>query len=183
VIDPEGLVDHARRLTGSGLGGPGDVDLRRGVSAAYYAVFHELTAQAAAHLVGSADLDAKLAIRRTWTHGELKAAADLVVDRARVLRGNPNATMPKSLMEFGPLPDLAASDVFLVAALRQFSELQELRHSADYDHAAVFDKAALLTACQRASAARSSLRLAAPKAREALFTLITVRRKDFRERV
>jgi len=52
MIQPDGLLDHARALAGSGPGRPPDADLRRGVSAAYYAVFHDLTDRAARHLIG-----------------------------------------------------------------------------------------------------------------------------------
>ena len=52
MIQPDGLLDHARALAESGPGRPPDADLRRGVSAAYYAVFHDLTDRAARHLIG-----------------------------------------------------------------------------------------------------------------------------------
>lgn len=182
MIDPDALLAHARRLAGSGRGRPPDVDLRRGVSAAYYSVFHDITRQAAQHLIGSADTSAQNAIRRTWTHGEIAAASALVVDRAKVLFHNPQAPAAKPLLAYGPLPDLAASDGFLVAGLRRFSELQVLRHQADYDHDATFDKASLLTACQRAKLARNALDDAAAGARQAFFTILTVRRENFQER-
>jgi hypothetical protein len=71
MIQPDSLLDHARALAGSGPGLPPDVDLRRGVSAAYYSVFHDLTDRAARHLIGSAPEGARNKIRRTWSHGEL----------------------------------------------------------------------------------------------------------------
>lgn len=182
MIDPDALLAHALRLAGSGRGRPPDVDLRRGVSAAYYSVFHDITRQAAQHLIGSADAKAQNAIRRTWTHGELAAASALVVDRAKVLFQNPQAAAAKPLLAYGPLPDLAAGDGFLVAGLRRFGELQVLRHQADYDHEALFDKASLLTACQRAQLARNALNEAAAGARQAFFTILTVRRENFQER-
>lgn len=182
MIDPDALLAHARRLAGSGRGRPPDVDLRRGVSAAYYSVFHDITRQAAQHLIGSADVRAQNAIRRTWTHGEIAAASDLVVERAKVLLHSPEKPPGKALLAYGPLPDLAAGDGFLVAGLRRCGELQVIRHQADYDHEAIFDKASLLTACQRAELARNALADAAPGARQAFFTLLTVRRENFRER-
>jgi hypothetical protein len=42
-------LGHATRLAGTGAGRPPIVDLRRGVSAAYYALYHGLTGHAAAH--------------------------------------------------------------------------------------------------------------------------------------
>lgn len=71
MIEASALIEHARRLAGAGPGRPAGVDLRRGVSAAYYAVFHEITHQAARHLIGSAPPAQQNAIRRAWSHGEL----------------------------------------------------------------------------------------------------------------
>lgn len=72
--------------------------------------------------------------RRSWSHGELAGAAALVVDRAKALAGNPAAPLTSEMAKGGPLIDIAASDAELVTALRLFSELQEKRHQADYDH-------------------------------------------------
>lgn len=106
----------------------------------------------------------------------------MVVDRAETLAANPAVPMTKELSEWGPLVDIAAHDADLVAALELFSELQGQRHRADYDHDATFDKLSLVAACQDAQRARSLLAGASAASREALFTLLTVRRKDFRER-
>lgn len=84
--------------------------------------------------------------------------------------------------EWGPLVDIAANDADLVAALQLFSELQGQRHRADYDHDATFEKLTLIAACEDAQRARSLLARASAASREALFTLLTVRRRDFRER-
>jgi len=182
MIQPDGLLDHARALTGSGPGRPPDADLRRGVSAAYYAVFHDLTDRAARHLIGSAPEPARNQIRRTWSHGELSDVAHIVVDRAPTLAADPAAPLSKEASTGGPLVDLAAGDPDLVEALRLFGELQAARHRADYDHDARFDKLTLLTACRDASRARTQLASSAAASREALFALLTQRRSDFRER-
>lgn len=182
MIQPDALLDHARALAGSGPGRPPDVDLRRGVSAAYYSVFHDLTDRAARHLIGSAPDSARNQIRRTWSHGELSAVAEIVVDRAPTLAANPSAPLSKEASTGGPLVDLAAGDADLVEALRLFGELQAGRHRADYDHEARFDKVTLLTSCRDASRARALLGSASSAGREALFTLLTLRRSDFRER-
>ncbi len=182
MIQPDGLLDHARALAGSGPGRPPDADLRRGVSAAYYAVFHDLTDRAARHLIGSAPESARNQIRRSWSHGELSAVAAIIVDRAATLAANPAAPLKKEARTGGPLVDLAATDADLVEALRLFAELQAARHRADYDHDARFDKLTLLTACRDAATARTLLTSASTASREALFTLLTVRRSDFQER-
>jgi hypothetical protein len=180
VIQPDGLLEHARRLAGKGRGRPPDADLRRGVSAAYYSLYHDLTERAVHHLIPSSPAKVQNALRRSWTHAEIANAAEIVVERAKVLAHNATAALPEKLLnEFGPLVDVAASDADVVEALRLFNELQNKRHQADYDHDASFDKASLLTVCQEAGRARTKIAGASPASREALFSMLTVRRKDF----
>src|SRR5262245_20158318 len=53
IIDPDHLLDQADRLIAStGGGAPRQVDLRRAISNAYYALFHAVTTEAADDLVG-----------------------------------------------------------------------------------------------------------------------------------
>lgn len=182
MIQPDGLLTHARALAGTGRGRPLDIDLRRGVSAAYYSVFHDLTDRAARQLIGSAPDSARNKIRRAWSHGELTAASALIIDRAKTLAASPGAPLSKEARAGGPLVDLAAADAGWVQACRLFSELQAARHRADYDHDARFDKLTLLTACEDASTARTLLASSSSSSREALFALLTLRRSDFRER-
>lgn len=182
MISPDGLLDHARRLAGTGRGRPFDVDLRRGVSAAYYSTFHEMTDLAARHLIGSASEPDRNRIRRTWKHGELSGVATELIARADALASNPEAPLPKDLRPTGPLADIAARDGDLVEALRLFKDLQKQRHRADYDHDARFDKLTLLTACSKAERSRKHLNEASKASREAMFAMLTVRRSDFSER-
>ena len=182
MIQPDMLLDHARRLAGSDPARTADVDFRRGVSAAYYAVFHDLTDLAARHLIGSSSEVERNKIRRTWSHGEFATAAAVVVERARNVAAEPGTPLSKEARAGGPLVDIAAADTDLVAALRLFGELQEQRHLADYDHDALFGKVTLLIACEDAERARSLLGTASAASREALFTLLTLRRSDFKER-
>lgn len=182
MIEPDALLAHARRLAGEGRGRPPEVDLRRGVSAAYYAVFHDITARASKHLIGSAPSEARDAVRRTWSHGEIATAAEAIVRRAATLSKNPTAALERDLAKWGPLVDICARNAPLVEALRLFGELQEQRHRADYEHGVRFDKLSPLTACQDAKLARDQMDAASAAAREAFFTLLTVQRSDFRHR-
>lgn len=106
----------------------------------------------------------------------------MIVERADVLQHNPGAQLPKHAESGGPLVDLATADGGLVEALRTFSHLQELRHLADYDHDALFEPLNLASALRDATKARELLADASAASREAFFTLLTVRRADFRER-
>ena len=182
MIRPDSLVDHAEQLADAGPGRPRDADVRRGVSAAYYAVFHDLTGRAARHLVGSFPQETQNEIRRTWSHGEIARLAKYVVDRANVLKRNPDAPLPANLKQYGRLFDIAATDADLVDGLRTFNQMQEQRHSADYDHNAQFTKSALVEACENARLARTRLDDAQDQARRAFFALLTVGRTGFRQR-
>ena len=159
-----------------------DAALRRGISTAYYAIFHDLTRHTASHLLGSCPQEIQNEIRRSWSHGEISQLAKHVLERAKALVRAPVPPVPGHLEKLGPLLDVVARDSTLVETLRLFNDLQEQRHSADYDHEVKFIKWHLLEACRNARFARRLLRDASSAAREALFTLLTVRRADFRQR-
>lgn len=152
------------------------------MSAAYYALFHRVTEVAAEHLLGAAQADERARLRRTWRHGELFAAATLIVDRARVLTANPAAPPTREERKWGPLVRLAASDSHIVESARLFRELQVQRHAADYDHLARFDKAALLSAIQDAEDGIAHIADASADGRQALTGLLIVRRPDLDDR-
>ena len=159
-----------------------DAALRRGISTAYYSIFHDLTWHTASHLLGSCPQEIQNEIRRSWSHGEISQLAKHVLERAKTLVRTPAAPVPGHLEKLGPLLDVVAQDAALVDTLRLFNDLQEQRHSADYDHEVKFLKLDLAQACRNARLARRRLSDASSPAREALFTLLTVRRADFRQR-
>ena len=174
MIRPDGLLDHAAQLADAGSGRPRDADIRRGISAAYYAVFHELTGRAARLLAGSFPQDTQNEIRRTWSHGEIARLAKHMVDRSNTLKREPDATLPANLKKYGRLLDIAATDADLVDSMRTFNQLQEQRYSADYDHNAQFTKSDLVEACENARLARERLDDAQNQAHRAFFALITI---------
>ena len=159
-----------------------DANLRRGISASYYAVFHDLTERVTRHLIGSCDQEIQSEIRRSWSHGEISQLVRQVLDRAKMLERAPTASIPGDLQKLGPLLDVVARDPLLVESLRLFNDMQEQRHSADYEHRVSFVKSELIQAHDKAQLARKRLREASPAARGAFFTLLTVRRADFRPR-
>ena len=182
MIDPDDLLVHAEQLADTETDCLSDAVLRRGVSAAYYAVFHDLTGQAANHLVGSCPDEIQNEIRRSWSHGEISQLAQHVVDRSVTLNHAPDAPLRGPVEKIGPLLDIVAKDGDLVESLRLFNQLQEQRYSADYDHQERFTELHLVESCENARIMRTLLRKASSAAREALFTLLTVRRVDFRRR-
>ena len=134
-----------------------DAALRRGISTAYYSVFHDLTRHTASHLLGSCPQEIQNEIRRSWSHGEISQLAKHVLERAKKLAQTPATPVPGHLEKLGPLLDVVAQDIALVDTLRLFNDLQELRHSADYDHEVKFLKLHLAEACRNARLARRRL--------------------------
>jgi hypothetical protein len=121
--DPEHLLEQAEQLaTAPPAGPPRQVDLRRAISAAYYAVFHFILTAAANQVVG-------VTKRTTAEYGRVyrsidhRAIRDLCDDLKKPTPpAKYNAHMPAT--GFGP--NIAA---FAAA----FVDLQEKRHGADYD--------------------------------------------------
>lgn len=102
-----------------------DAALRRGISTAYYAIFHDLTRHMANHLLGSCPQEIQNEIRRSWSHGEISQLAKHVLERAKTLVRAPIAPVPGHLEKLGPLLDVAAADAALVETLRLFNDLQD----------------------------------------------------------
>jgi len=122
-LDPEHLFEQADRLIVplASEPEPRQTDLRRAVSSAYYGVFHFTVASAADMFLGTTNRHSEQynATCRTVTHTWLRALCDHV-------RG---LLKPKSL------PHVPGIDFFgpLVKFAHNVSELQEARHSSDYD--------------------------------------------------
>lgn len=164
-IDPARLIDVARQLAEHhvGPGRPRPVWLRRGVSSAYYALFHALARQAAAHLVPTAPLHRQLEVARSFAHVALKEVCEWIARR----RGN-SPQHARALIQ-----SLRGTSIEDVAAV--FCDLQEARHLADYDHRAPVSKAAVLGYAQDAEQAIEKLRAASQRDRELLFALLALR--------
>lgn len=118
---PDDLIEQARHLIGRHKRRPKQASLRRATSAAYYALFHELTTAAATRAVGTtAPASFAGAVARTFDHRVMRdASADFV-------KATPPAKL-RRLLDGVPVPqdlrDLA--DAFVVLRVR--------RHAADYD--------------------------------------------------
>ena len=114
-MNPDDLIRIARLLaggmTGGGLGRPRDADLRRAVSAAYYALFHALAACCADTLIGSSP---RTRSQQAWR--QTYRALDHGPAKERCAR--------REIEQFPQdIQDFAAS----------FVKLQGRRHTADYD--------------------------------------------------
>jgi hypothetical protein len=115
------LIEHAIFLSQLNLpDDPKQVDLRRAVSAAYYALFHLLTTEAAQNWKRQGQ---RHRFARMFDHGRMKTCSSKVSSRP----------LPTDLAE---VP--VATDLKLVAD--SFVTLQQARHTADYDNSRVWSR-------------------------------------------
>lgn len=106
--------------------GTGTAHLRRAVSSAYYALFHELVSRAALQAVGPSPerQPDRHALARAYSHSVIRTVSQWVLDSAQDRKP----------------PDLAAAllrdpPAELVAVAQVFCKSQDRRETADYDHA------------------------------------------------
>ena len=111
------LLEQAERLANLDPGRPKQANLRRAVSAAYYALFHLLVSEASALYVTDSKLAAR--INRTINHGDIEAASSMMVQ----------GKFPNALQD----PN---NQIIIPKALKSvaaaFVALQAERHQADY---------------------------------------------------
>ncbi|SRR6266700_2890860 len=155
-MDSRELIRNANRLIKSQRGAPKQIDLRRAISAAYYAVFHCFLRTAADDLVGT---------NRKSRRSSSYALVYRAFDHSNMLRICQEATKTQ-------LPEK------LSAALNQkqfpveirFADLQDWRHKADYSPNIRFNKSEAVDAAVRAAFATTQFEAADKDARR-LFLL------------
>ena len=164
-IDPAKLIAAAQEFANHhlGAGRPRPVWLRRAVSSAYYALFHSIGLQAAAHVLPTGTRPEQLQLCRSFGHRQLKEVCEWIAGR----RGNPPSNVR------GLIQSLAGTPIDGVAAA--FCDLQEARHKADYDHLEPVSKAATLLAIADAERATQQLEAASERDRHAFFSLLVMR--------
>lgn len=167
-ISPQRLIHQAKALAGfgAGRGRPSPTDHRRGVSAAYYALFHALIAEAVEQVLpaGIASEDDRRHVARWINHADIKQASQWVVVCAAT---NPTNSPPgqsgakHGVWQLFSAPTAGGQRTSAVPpAVRRiaqaFVDLQDARHEADYDHLAQFPKA---TAQRHVNAADAAIGL------------------------
>ncbi|MCI0461697.1 MAG: hypothetical protein L0Z62_32500 [Gemmataceae bacterium] len=124
---PHDLLKLARELVDRNPTAPVAADLRRGVSTAYYALFHLLIEEATNHLVAIVSLRARVA--RSFDHKVMKVVCQdyvkLIPNAAGELVTAAGEVVPKGIQ------DIASG----------FVALQQARYQADYDTAVVITQA------------------------------------------
>ena len=123
TLNPDHLLDQAERLTTPrDSGPPRQADLRRAISAAYYAVFHAVATEAADQFVAATQRDTPRyqQVYRSIEHRRLRSVCEDLV----------KSTPPARYARYLPYSGL---DSDLVAVANAVNELQERRNLADYD--------------------------------------------------
>ena len=124
------LLQQAHHLATLDLRKPKQANLRRAVSAAYYALFHLLVAAAVQRISPKMPSGLSARISRAFTHAEMKQVCKSII------AGNPSEAL-RELQPGGFSPRIK-----LIA--EEFVELQEARHLADYDPSTTFNRARTL---------------------------------------
>ncbi len=134
------LLAQARHLAELDMGRPTYVNLRRAISAAYYAMFHFVIDRALRFFIGTGAVQGSADLRnlmaRAFEHSDIKGAARAFAS------GNPPELIKHALAN-QPIP----SELHQFAAT--FVEMQERRHQADYDLSSKFNRKNVLTHIQR----------------------------------
>jgi uncharacterized protein (UPF0332 family) len=141
-LQPDHLLDQADALAGTGAtpGRPKQIDLRRAVSAAYYACYHDVTLRSASQVLAYktggmlSPSSGVIHLVRRFSHAALVQACRLTqaldgptID-ATWSRGRRAAWEVLHDQRAGQLPS------HLTTAASRLRDLQDLRHTADYDH-------------------------------------------------
>lgn len=137
------LLEQARTLAKREPKRPRQASLRRAVSSAYYALFHQLTEAASRDLITGSDCEIlRNQVKRAFKHAEMK---DVCQALAKWQPKQPPARMA-NLFSQSP-----SEDIRHVASA--FVELQQARHDADYDTQCRFSRDDVLTLLETAEQA------------------------------
>lgn len=151
----EDFLEQASRLANMGANKPRQIDLRRAVSTAYYAVFHSFCRNCADTLVGTSKRKrpnrAWLHLYRGVDHGFAKSACEA----AR------NVDFPQQIKD--------CADAFV--------ELQKQRHDCDYDPNIRVTRLEALAAVKRAKDAVKSLQNSPFNDRKAFAVQVLIKRR------
>jgi uncharacterized protein (UPF0332 family) len=161
------LLEPAVHLTKLDARRPRQANLRRAISTAYYAVFHEVSERAVAAILSRAD-----------AAGPIGARARRVIDHRASLRaakwfaGSPESMLPAlHAMRRAAVDASNSVDPVLARACRRFISLQAERHRADYDMSTSFSRADAAHRIADAGAAIQDLRNLPPRGDTLIFLL------------
>ena len=119
MLQADEILEHASRLLTTSTGS--QIDLRRAVSASYYAVFHLIAAAVAEQVSPPTPLGMRGRSQRALEHRAMKTAMTSFVTPEAVKRLSASIGVPCSF------------SVDLAEISLAFADLQDARHLADYD--------------------------------------------------
>jgi len=167
ILDHDQLLEQAELLIQPRRPGPPrQVDVRRAISAAYYAVFHFLMAKAADMVVGSTKRReaSYILVYRSVDHAQIRSLCQTI----KAAQPDPRRVASAPSMRLG-------EPIKLFAAVVQ--DLQAQRHMADYDAAESLRAADAVFAIELARKAIRSWRSAPAEERAAFLTLLLFKRR------
>ena len=146
-ISPNDLVLQANQLAGRGKSAPpSSADLRRAVSNAYYALYHCITRQVTLYILPQASSTTRYEFVRHFKHEGIRQVCTWLTQ--------PPGQIPKHATDCAAVMR-ACPDLVVIA--NTFTDLQQARHDADYNHAADFTKEEVLGLIDLAINASSKL--------------------------
>ena len=142
VLNPSHLFEQANKLVAIQVGPPRQVDIRRAISAAYYATFHATITAAADQFIGVSNRDTSRygLVYRSVSHAWLR---DLCKEVQKPTLSN----------KFKPHAPSNGFGLDITAFAAAVVELQEKRHAADYDVMIRMNKSDAVLAISTAKAA------------------------------
>ena len=162
------LLAVARTLSTAGATTAGtDAELRRAVSSVYYAVFHRVAAAAAERFLG-ADQEGTAAytiLYRSFDHRHMKTVCEAL--RASTLKEKFRRQLGRPAV---------SQDMRGFAEI--FSALQDARHLADYDPAALFLTTDVLSLMDEAETALAAFDRAPPQEQTDVLALLMLRVRE-----
>ncbi len=171
------LLDQARSLAKVDIRGkPKQANLRRAVSAAYYALFHFLVGEVCRGVVGTQHQARgyRHSLARAFGHTTMKDAC----------RSFAAGQLPQSVV--GPLPKSSAGSYVVLKPIQKisatFSYLQEERHLADYDLAKQFKRSDVLALIEQTAAHIEEFSSLSPSHDRQFFLLCLLTWKELRNR-
>jgi hypothetical protein len=142
VLNPSHLFEQANKLVAIQVGPPRQVDIRRAISAAYYATFHATITAAADQFIGVSNRDTSRygLVYRSVSHAWLR---DLCKEVQKPTLSN----------KFKPHAPSSGFGIDITAFAAAVVELREKRHAADYDVMIRMNKSDAVLAISTAKAA------------------------------
>ena len=165
----EELLEHARFLGNLDERTTTQANIRRAVSAAYSAVFHLLAAEFAAQVSPDLPVGLRERMQRVLEHAQMWKVA-----KAFEIAGSKRA---KNLPEDLVFPDPISTELASIAKI--FQELQEARHTADYDVLKQFHSIDTLNSVQKAESVFNAWKTEKASRNAPVFRAVLVFGKDW----